>query len=127
MPNSIHTFALAGQLEQFNVRQVSSSGAVVNILAAADALLNLPAGSPGIGSEANANPTVIDYKDDDGAADAGRFPGSSEFPNNAAGNDNDFAVRATGTIVVPEGQAGPWTFATSMIGPQITLITEGDM
>lgn len=125
-PNSVHTFTLSGQLEQFNVRHVTSSGAAVGNLAAADALLGLPAGNAGIGSEATAHPTVIDYKDDDGTTDAGRFPGNSAFPANAAGNDNDFAVRATGTIVVPQGQAGPWTFATGMIGPQITFITEGD-
>ncbi|RIK82775.1 MAG: hypothetical protein DCC68_05255 [Planctomycetota bacterium] len=125
-PNSVHPFVLSGLLEQFAVRHVSAAGTQVNNLAAADALLGLPSGHPGIAGEATANPSTIDYKDDDGAADAGRFPGSSPFPNNLPGNDNDFAVRASGTITVPEGQAGPWTFAAGIIGPQLTFIAKGD-
>jgi hypothetical protein len=124
-PNSNHDFVLSGLLEQFVVRHVSATGTVGN-LAAADALLALPPGHATIASQATANPTTIDYKDDDGAADTGRFAGNAPFPNNQPGNDNDFAVRATGTIIVPEGQAGPWTFATGIIGPQVTLITERD-
>ncbi|MEX2188937.1 MAG: lamin tail domain-containing protein, partial [Pirellulales bacterium] len=125
-PNSVHSFVLSGLLEHFAVRHVSAAGSQVPNLAAADALLGLPSGNPGIASEATGSPIVIDYKDDDGAADTGRFPGNAPFPNNHLGNDNDFAVRATGTITIPEGQAGPWTFATGIIGPQLTFVSTGD-
>jgi hypothetical protein len=124
-PNSVHEFVLSGLLEQFAVRHVSSRGTVDN-LAAADNLLGLPSGHILIESDTAATPATIDYNDDDGAADAGRFAGNVPFPNNQPGDNNDFAVRATGTITIPEGQGGQWTFAAGIIGPQLTFITAGD-
>ena len=42
---------------------------------------------------------------------AGNFGNTLAFPNNTAGDDNDFAIRATGTVHIPE--SGTWTFGTN--------------
>ena len=124
-PSTDASFVLSAVLEAFTVRHVDKATGQVNNLAAADALLALPPGNPGIGSEATLLAPILDYKDDDGGPDTGRFPGSSLFPNNSSGNDDDFAVRATATITIPPGQGGPWTFATGVIGPMMTLVPTG--
>ena len=43
-----------------------------------------------------------------GGGGTGNFSNDNLFPNDTGGDDNDFAVRATGTILVPA--TGTWTF-----------------
>jgi hypothetical protein len=80
-------------LQGFTVRQVMSTG-TLNSLADADALL---AGT-GIASEATGVYGEVNFLD---TGSGGLFGGNSLFPNNTAGDDDNFAVSATAQLVVP--------------------------
>ncbi len=88
---------------EFLVRDVKSTGAITS-LADADALL---AGA-GIASETTAYLPFIDLIDPDFAV-SGSFTNDLSFPNGIPGqNDENFAIRATGFLVIPT--AGTYTF-----------------
>ncbi|MFV2070653.1 MAG: PPC domain-containing protein, partial [Pirellulales bacterium] len=57
---------------------------------------------------------TVNFIDDDGHEPFGRFAGDRPFPTDRPGDDDDLVVRATGTIVIPPGQGGPWTFAVNV-------------
>lgn len=80
-------------LQGFTVRQVMSSG-TLNSLTDADALL---AGT-GIASEATGVYAEVNFLD---TGSGGLFGGHSLFPNDRAGDDDQFAVSATAQLVVP--------------------------
>ncbi len=102
--------AIAGQAKaDFLVRDVHSTG-TINNLAAADALL---AGS-GVASQTTANRVFIDMFDGDQntGEGTGHFTNNQSFPNNVVGaDDNDFAIRATATLIITT--AGTYTFGVN--------------
>ena len=56
------------------------------------------------------SPTVNFY-DPGGGGGTGNYGNPDLFPNDSGGDDNDFAIRATGTILIPS--SGTWTFGTN--------------
>ncbi|RIK74873.1 MAG: hypothetical protein DCC68_22275 [Planctomycetota bacterium] len=54
-------------------------------------------------------PLVVNYIDDDGSGDA-HYPGTTRFPGNVAGDQNNFVMRATTSFFIRPEQAGIWTF-----------------
>ena len=46
-----------------------------------------------------------------GGGGVGNYGNPSVFPNDRPGDDNDFAIRATGTILIPS--SGTWSFGTN--------------
>ncbi len=86
------------------VREVRKGVAPLSTLAETDALLALPAGSPGIQSERTIISPVVNFYHDGGE---GHYAGNLVFPN---GGGDYFAVKATGFIQVSAAQAGTWTF-----------------
>ena len=106
----------------FEVYQVKASGTFAgevlgevgggaNPLADVDLLLGLDAGDPGIADAATFDRTDINMWDNGGGGDTGLFGNDREFPLDDFNLDDDhFALRATGTLVVPVGQAGDFIF-----------------
>lgn len=84
------------------VREVRKGAAPLSTLAETDALLALPAGNPGIQSEATIIAPVVNFYHDGGE---GHYTSNAVFPN---GGGDYFAVKATGFIQIPT--AGAWTF-----------------
>lgn len=119
-PNSSFAIVLEGIRQDFAVRHVNKAGGTVGSFDDADALLALPAGNPGIASQASGFYPTVNFRDDDGIATSGYFPGDANFPANTPGNNNDFAVRATTTVAIPTNAAGDWTFAVG-IKPEPTV------
>ena len=77
------------------------SGGTINSLASADAAL----ASPNPASRDIAIAPYLNFYDSGGE---GRFPsGNLVFPG---GGGDDYTVQATGTIIIPEGEGGTWTF-----------------
>lgn len=92
--------------DMFTVRDAKSTG-TINSLAAADALL---AGT-GLQSQTITQALAINYRDPDGGGGNGNFGMDYVFPNDTPGvNEDDAAVQATGTLLVPLGSEGWWTF-----------------
>ncbi|CAN5455698.1 hypothetical protein BH23VER1_BH23VER1_00240 [soil metagenome] len=87
------------EIPGMTVRDVASTG-TISSLADAD---NLLAGA-GIRSETTVVSQTVNYLDT--GAD-GNFGNNLVFPN---GGGDDFVTQATGTIIIPAGQGGPWTF-----------------
>ena len=87
----------------FTVQDAKSSGRIVNISES----LRLLDGT-GQQSSTTAISPVINFFD---TGSPGRYSSDLPFPNNTSGDDNDFAIRATGTITIP--QSGTWTFGTN--------------
>jgi hypothetical protein len=94
----------------FHVRRVSASGSYgqVNTLARADALLALPPTSPSVAFAATAVSPLVNFFDTGGD---GHFGSNLAFPGNQPGDDDQYVVQATGTIIIP--QAGVYTFGTN--------------
>jgi len=86
------------------VREVRKGVAPLSTLAETDALLALTPGSPGIQSERTIISSVVNFYHDGGE---GHYASNLVFPN---GGGDYFAVKATGFIQIPAGQAGPWSF-----------------
>ncbi|MCP4192858.1 MAG: tandem-95 repeat protein [Planctomycetaceae bacterium] len=90
----------------FTVHDAHSTGQITNI-AAAEAVL---AGS-GVQSETTIIAPVVNFQDPGGGGGLGNYGDPDQFPNDQGGDDNDFGLRATGTILIPS--AGTWTFGTN--------------
>ncbi|MFO0912375.1 MAG: lamin tail domain-containing protein [Pirellulales bacterium] len=90
----------------FTVRDVRSSTTINNI-AQATALL----GGQGLVSEKTSITSVVNFIDSEGGGGVGNFASDLAFPNNSGADDNDFVIRATGTITIPA--SGTWTFGTN--------------
>ena len=82
----------------FTVQAAAAEGRIEN-LTEAIAVLD----GEGQASQTTVVAPFIDYTDN---SFGGFFEGGSDFPHGTAGNDDDFAVRATGIIDVPE--SGTW-------------------
>ncbi len=110
---------------RFSVRQVNASGSFAgqvtgqvgggdNPLADVDALLALPAGDPGAADEFTFTYDNINFYDTGAGGDTGLFGTDEAFPlDDEVGDDNDFALHATATLVVPEGSEGEFVFAVN--------------
>lgn len=124
-PNASAAFTLEGIRQDFAVRHVNKAGGTVGSFDDADALLALPAGNPGIASQASGFYPTINFRDDDGISTSGYFPGDANFPANTAGDNNDFGVQATTTVTIPTNAAGDWTFAVGIKPEPIVAIPVG--
>jgi hypothetical protein len=104
----------------FTVRRVSSTGGVGD-LATVDNLLDN--GLPGIASEATETFETVNFLSTGGN---GHFGEDAAFPGFTINNDdNNFAVEATGTLRVPLGSGGWWTFGVnSDDGFRLTIADE---
>lgn len=90
----------------FTVQDAASTGRIQN-LSEANALLD----GTGQRSQTVAITPVINFRDVEGGGGDGRYSRDLAFPNNSSSDDNDFAIRATGTITIPETDT--WTFGTN--------------
>ena len=90
----------------FTVQDAHSSNQITN-LSQANSLLN----GTGRISETTAITPVVNFHDDGGGGGVGNFGNPLDFPNDKAGDDNDFAIKATGTVMIPS--SGTWTFGTN--------------
>ena len=90
----------------FTVVEAKSSSPLVN-LAEANSVLN------GVGRnlETVTIASVVNFFDQEGGGGTGNFAEDLPFPGNTDADDNDFAIRATGTITIPT--PGVWTFGTN--------------
>ena len=87
----------------FTVEDAKSTGTIRNI-AQSLSLLN----GNGVQSRTVEITPVVNFVD---TGPSGRFSSDLRFPNDTGGDDNDFAIRATGTITIPT--SGTWTFGTN--------------
>ena len=87
----------------FTVQDAKSTGRIVNISES----IRLLDGT-GQQSSTTAITPVVNFFDTGGL---GRYGDDLPFPNNTSSDDNDFAIRATGTITIPS--SGTWTFGTN--------------
>ena len=85
------------------VEDAKSNGQINSISTA----LSLLSGS----NQASKSTAIVPYIDLFDTGGTGNYGDNLPFPNNTGGDDNDFAIRATGTIVIPE--TGTWTFGTN--------------
>ncbi len=99
------------------VRDVKSTG-TINSLGSADALF--AAGTNG--GETTVISPVVNFLDT--GAD-GHFGSNLTFPNDSPADDNDFAAKATGTIIIPT--AGNWTFGINSDDGGRIRINGGDV
>ncbi|MCA9168062.1 MAG: lamin tail domain-containing protein, partial [Planctomycetales bacterium] len=83
------------------------SSSQISTLAQADAVLD---GTGQISQATVISPTV-NFWDAGSGGGTGNFGNPDPFPNDSPGDDDDFAIRATGTIMIPS--AGTWTFGTN--------------
>jgi hypothetical protein len=90
----------------FTVLDAKSTATIEN-LAEALAVLN----GQGVASQTVAVTPLVNFQDSEGGGGTGNFGDDLAFPNDTADDDNDFAIRATGTITIPLG--GTWTFAVN--------------
>ena len=91
----------------FTVQDSHSTGTIQNLTNA----LNVLNGN-GLASETTAITPVVNFYDFTGAAGGpANFSGDLLFPNDTNSDDNDFAVRATGKILISEG--GTYTFGVN--------------
>ena len=118
----------------FRVRQVNASptfagqvtgevGGGDNPLADADQLLGLPVGDPGIGDEVTFVRNNINMFDDAVGGPRGLFGDDDAFPlDDFEGDDDHFALSASATVRIPEGEEGDFTFAIhSDEGARLTI------
>ena len=99
----------------FTVEDAKSTQSIVNLDLANDVLDGLDQQS-----ETTSVVDVVNFRDPGGGGGSGNFGSDDLFPNDGPGDDNDFAIRATGTIVVPTG--GTWTFGiNSDDGASLTI------
>ena len=101
--NATSTIGYQTSVPGFTVLDAKSTSSVVN-LSDAERVLN----GTGQRSATTAITPVVDFFDTGGR---GRYGGDLPFPNNTGSDDNDFAIRATGTITIPT--SGWWTFGTN--------------
>ncbi|MEX0641701.1 MAG: lamin tail domain-containing protein, partial [Pirellulales bacterium] len=87
----------------FTVRQVNSAGGGFSDI---DAALSLLAGGPHAG-ETTGQYAAIDFGDPQSQG-TGHYASTIPYPLNTAADDNNFVIRATGTVEIPT--AGNWTF-----------------
>lgn len=90
----------------FTVLDARSTGNINN-LANADAVLS----GVGVASQKTIISPVVDFYDAEGGGGTGNFGNPRPFPNNTNADDNDFAIRATATVIIPS--AGTWTFGVN--------------
>ena len=90
----------------FTVHDAHSTGTISSI-AASESLLN----GNGVASETTVIAPVVNFMDPGGGGGTGNYGNPTLFPNDQPGDDNDFAIRATGTVIIPS--AGTWTFGTN--------------
>ena len=90
----------------FTVKDARSTGSITNI-ASAEALLN----GTGVASTKTAITPVVNFMDPGGGGGTGNFGNPALFPNDSPSDDNEFAIRATTTVIIPS--AGTWTFGTN--------------
>ncbi|MEX2187248.1 MAG: lamin tail domain-containing protein [Pirellulales bacterium] len=96
----------ANGASNFDVKVWYSTVTITN-LAQSDAAIagqNVTAQSP-----FSDTPLVVNYIDDDGAGDA-HYAGTTRFPGNVAGGQDNFVMRATTSFFIRPEQAGVWTF-----------------
>lgn len=124
-PDSRIAFTRAIVREDWAVRHVNSASGAIGSFDAADALLALPTGSPGISSQSSGFYPTINFRDDDGISTTGNFGGDLAFPANTAGNTDDFAVKATTSISIPANGGGDWTFAAGIKPAAIVAVPLG--
>lgn len=88
----------------FTVEDAKSNGSLVNLTNALSVL-----NGTGQVSQTTVIAQVINFYDSTGAGGGGaNFGGDAQFPNNTSADDNDFAIRATGKILIT--QPGTYTF-----------------
>lgn len=87
----------------FTVQDAKSTGRIVNISESIQLL-----DGTGQQSSTTAITPVVNFFD---TGSLGRYGDDLPFPNNTSGDDNDFAIRATGIVTIPE--SGIWTFGTN--------------
>ncbi len=91
----------------FVARAVNDASGGTGTLSTAQALLNFRRAADG---EVTRSYAALNFTDPQGVS-AGSFAGDVPFPNDTAGNDDNFAVRARGSIVIPA--AGTYTYHTN--------------
>ncbi len=90
----------------FTVRDVHSTGTISNIAGS----ISLLSGN-GIRSETTKIVPIVNFHDAGGGGGTGNFGDPQPFPNDQAGNDDDFVLEATATVIIPS--TGTWTFGTN--------------
>ena len=65
----------------------------------------------GVASTKTVVAPVVNFWDPGGGGSTGNYGNPALFPNDSPSDDNEFAIRATGTIIIPTG--GTWTFGTN--------------
>ncbi|MEL7429020.1 MAG: Ig-like domain-containing protein, partial [Pseudomonadota bacterium] len=88
----------------FSYEMATSTG-TVNSFAEAEALLS----GTNVGQEFSGTVSVINFENNGSPYTSAGGTASTDFPN-LSSTEDDFAIRFTGSIEVPAGQGGTWTF-----------------
>ena len=100
----------------FTVQDSRSSSSLQNLTNAINVLNGI-----GLVDETTVISSVVNFNDTTGSnGGSANFPGDQLFPNDSNADDNDFAIRATGKILISE--AGTYTFGVnSDDGSRLTI------
>ncbi len=90
----------------FTVQTVQSSSQLLNLSEAEAAIRGA-----NVISEITEITPMVNFRDREGDGGFGNFAADRPFPGDTPNDDNDFAVRATGTFRLPAD--GTWTFGTN--------------
>jgi len=123
-PQSTISFELVPAVPGFTIRGIHAAEEIIDSVPDANRLRKRPAGDPSVDVDRTFIYPTVNFIDDDGHQPLGLFAGDRPFPADQPGDDDDVVVRAAGTIIIPPGEGGAWTFAVNVAPSPDTVASQ---